>query len=137
MFANFTKAERKQRKLMRHLRANFCLFSHFVQIVLTEKEMAFFLSFFYTFMTGNSDCLTRVKLHQPQERYLILQVHAGSFRVSVIHQTRAWTILSVHIFIHSLWPTVRLAINRTVHRTRSGMVADWCGHEDTEVDPTY
>ena len=38
----------------------------------------------------------RAALQQPQEqRYPVLQVHAGSFRVSVIHRTLKWTIGSL------------------------------------------
>ena len=40
--------------------------------------------------------LTRVRLQQPREqRYPVLQVHAGSFDVSVIHQTVIWTVGSL------------------------------------------
>ena len=48
----------------------------------------------YTFLSlsGNSGCLTWVRLQQPQEqRYPVLQVHDGSFIVSVIHRTLTWT----------------------------------------------
>ena len=38
-------------------------------------------------LSGNSGGLTVVRLQQPQEqRYLVKQVHAGSFRVSLIHR---------------------------------------------------
>ena len=53
--------------------------------------------FFFTLTTlvslsGNSDRLTWVRLRQPQEqRYPVLQVLAGSFRVSVIYRTLTWT----------------------------------------------
>ena len=44
------------------------------------------------YLSGNSGSRTRVKLQQPQERrYPVLQVHAGFFRVSVIHRTLTWT----------------------------------------------
>ena len=37
-----------------------------------------------------------VRLQQPQQqRYPVLQVHAGSFRVSIIHQTLTWTTWSL------------------------------------------
>ena len=43
-------------------------------------------------LSGNSGRLTWVRLQQPREqRYPALQVHAGSFRVSVIHRTLTWT----------------------------------------------
>ena len=44
--------------------------------------------FLYTLLSlsGNLGRLTRVRLQQPQEqRYTVLQVHAGSVRVSIIH----------------------------------------------------
>ena len=41
---------------------------------------------------GNLDRLTWVRIQQPQEqRYPVLQVHAGSFRVSVIYRSLTWT----------------------------------------------
>ena len=60
----------------------------------------FFLTaiFMYTLLSlsGNSGCLTWVRLQQEQERrYPVLQVRAGSFRVSVIHRTRTRTTLSL------------------------------------------
>ena len=53
-----------------------------------------FFCFLHTLLplSGNSGRLTRVRLQQPQEqRYPVLQEHAGSFRVSVIHRTQTWT----------------------------------------------
>ena len=42
-------------------------------------------------LSGNSGRLTWVMLQQPQEqRCLVLQVHVGFVRVSVIHQTLTW-----------------------------------------------
>ena len=43
-------------------------------------------------LSGNLGRLPWVRLQQPQERrYPVLGVHAGSFCVSVIHQTLTWT----------------------------------------------
>ena len=51
---------------------------------------------------GCLTCVT-VRLQQPQEqRYPVLQVHAGTFQVSVIHQTLTWTtgsLMCVHVII--------------------------------------
>ena len=52
------------------------------------------LFLYYTLLSlsGNFGRLTRVRLQQPQEqRYPVLQVHAGSFCVSVIHRILTWT----------------------------------------------
>ena len=66
------------------------------------KKKLYYYYFVYTSLSlsGNSGRLTWVRLQQPQEqRYPVLQVHTGSFRVSVIHRTLTWTtgsITSVH-----------------------------------------
>ena len=49
-----------------------------------SKFSCWFFSLYYPFRVR--------RLQQPQEqRYPVLQVHAGSFRVSVIHQSLTWT----------------------------------------------
>ena len=58
-----------------------------------HPELLWQLGFLNTLLSlsGNLGRLTRVRLQQPQEqRYPVLQVHAVSFRVSVIHRTLAW-----------------------------------------------
>ena len=55
----------------------------------TVRNLLIFL-ILYTllFLSENSGHLTLVRLQQPQEqRYPVLQAHAGSFRISVIHRT--------------------------------------------------
>ena len=68
--------------------------SHHITSYTPKVGLNFFSFFlFYTLywslvLVGNLGCLTRVRLQQPQEqRYPVLQVHAGSFRVSVIRQS--------------------------------------------------
>ena len=61
-----------------------------------SSEFFYFLFFIFLILLlslpGNSARLTRVWLQQPQEqRYPVLQVHAGPFRISVIHWTLTWT----------------------------------------------
>ena len=62
---------------------------------------------------GNSDCLTWVRLQQPQEQsYSVLQKHAGSFPFSVINPNsdlnyrifnmHTWSFLCMHIYICKL-----------------------------------
>ena len=62
---------------------------------LKINYLSILFALFYTLvlsLSGNSGSLTWDMLQQPQEqRYPILQVHAGSFRVSVIHRTLTWT----------------------------------------------
>ena len=77
-----------------------------------EIVLVWFIFVLYTLLSlsGNLGHLTWVRLQQPQEqRYPVLQVHAGSFRVSVINQTLAWTTRSLtcardnfcaYIYIH-------------------------------------
>ena len=46
----------------------------------------------YISLSENLGCLTWVKIHQPQQqRYPVPQVHAGSFRFSIIHWIVTWT----------------------------------------------
>ena len=59
-----------------------------------DQFLYFYIFFKYTLLSlsGNSGRLTWERVQQPQEpRYPVLQVHAGSFRVSVIHRTLTWT----------------------------------------------
>ena len=63
---------------------------------LSQVSGSFVFFFVYTVysLSGNSDHLTQVRLQQPQEqRYTqsYIQVHAGSFRVCVIHGNLTWT----------------------------------------------
>ena len=47
---------------------------------------------YYPFWGEILDCLTWIRLQQPQEQhYPVLQVHSGSFCVSVIQQILTWT----------------------------------------------
>ena len=52
-------------------------------------------------LLGNSGCLTWVRLQEPQKQSCpVLQVHAGSFCVSVFHQTPlTWTTGSLTCII--------------------------------------
>ena len=62
-------------------------------------------------LSGSSGCLTQVWLQQPQEQwYPVLQVHAGSVCVSIIHQTLTWTTgsflcMRIHNrgWVHQFW----------------------------------
>ena len=65
----------------------FCVVVFLIKILLYTLIIIIILS-----LSGNSGSLTWVRLQQPQEqRYPVLQVYAGSFRVSVIHRTPTWT----------------------------------------------
>ena len=68
--------------------------SRCVEIPQHNEGSLTYFSLKYTLLSlsGNSGRLTWVRLQQPQkQRYPDLQVHAGSFRVSVIHRTLRWT----------------------------------------------
>ena len=56
----------------------------------------FVTPFFIYTLAGNLGRSTWTRKKQPQEmRYPVLQVHAGSVRVSVIHRTLTWTTWSL------------------------------------------
>ena len=88
--------------------------SRIVKIVGSDVALLVLFFFFFLLYTllslsGNTGLLTWVRLQQPQEeRYPVLQVHDGSFRVSVIYRTltdmdykifnvRSWSFLYVRI----------------------------------------
>ena len=66
-----------------------------IQITQTTGSIFYFIYvILYTLLSlsGNLHHLTWVRPQQPQEqRYPVPQVHAGSFRVSVIHRAPTWT----------------------------------------------
>ena len=66
-------------------------------------------------VSGKSGRLTWVRLQQPQEqRYPVLKVHAGSFRVSAIHQTPTWTTGPLTC---STWSFICLRIHMEIGHT--------------------
>ena len=59
---------------------------------LALMMLPLFIYIVFLSLSENSGRLTWVRLQQPQEqRYPFLQVHVGSFCVSVIHRTLTWT----------------------------------------------
>ena len=73
---------------------------HFFTCRSYQPQPLFFFLIVYTLLplSGNLGRLTWVRLQQPQEQhYPVLQVYAGSFRVSVIHQTLTctWSFICV------------------------------------------
>ena len=78
----------------------------------------FFFYILYTLLSlsWNSGRLTRVRLHQPhqEQRYPALQVHAGSFRVSVIHRNPPNYDMDFRIFNVRTW-SFFLCVRRPLH----------------------
>ena len=69
-----------------HARTN----THSLCLCVRVCHFCFVFCCFYTLLSlvGDSGLLTRVRLQQPQDQYYpVLQVHARSFRVFIIHQT--------------------------------------------------
>ena len=68
---------------------NQCRFCNYViYIYVFIFSYIYFILYTLLSLSGNFGCLTGVRLQQLQEQhYPVLQVHAGSFCVSVIHQT--------------------------------------------------
>ena len=66
-----------------------------VEIVNSFNVVDFLVLYIYTllYLSGNSGRLiTRVRIQKPQEqRYPVLQVHAMSCRVNVVHRSLTWT----------------------------------------------
>ena len=66
---------------------------------------------------GNVDYLTQVRLQQPQEQcYPVLQVHAGSFHVSIIHPN---SDMVCRIFNMHMWSFLCVLIHTGVGNTDS------------------
>ena len=69
-----------------------------IRVQAKRSQVLLLLGFFVFFLhltpslAGSSGRLTWVRLQLPQERrFLVLQVHADSFRVFVIYRTLTWT----------------------------------------------
>ena len=66
--------------------------------IYNKKHVLFIIFYYFSLLcilkslSGNSSRVTWVRLQQPQEqRYPVLQGHAGSFRVFIIQRTLTWT----------------------------------------------
>ena len=79
----------------------------------------FFIFFFYTLLSlkGNLGHLTWVRPQQSQKQhYSVLQVHAGSYHVSVIH----WTLdMDYRIFYMPMWSFLCMSIHMGVGHTNN------------------
>ena len=101
-----------------------CLYVSVFVSVCVQLSLTYFI--LYTvlkllFLSGNLGHLTWVRLQQPQEqRYTVLQVHAGSFHVSVFHQPLTWTtgsLTCVHDHSYACVYAQGLAHRQWVSRT--------------------
>ena len=100
----------------------------------THKSNQYFLSFclFYTLLSlsGNLGRLTWVRLQQPQEqRNPVLQVHAGTVRVSVIDRTLTWTTWYLTYVLDHSYACVRVRLGTPRKSQHNSFDSDGAGRD--------